>query len=179
MNGRNTWFAVATLLVAVGLSLPQRAAGQVSPPARIQVQTCSGGEGCQPCSQAGIAGLSFRTPGNAPATRQRVSCGTTGGPRCQDQARVEWMFQGLSAGEYYFVRLAYDPDTAKYPSPTYPFADVYGEIADNAQGPTFTVLSPAPAEDEKVWPYSVHLYGTTGGGMDLVACADPEIVIDP
>jgi hypothetical protein len=158
----------------------EAAAIALAPPTTIQVGLCQGSEDdCQPCSVGSVEGLSFRTPGGGSATRQTVQCSKGSAPRCQDQARIGWRFN-LPPNRYYRVEFAYDPDTAKYTEdPNRPFADVYGATTLNVEGPSFTVLSQAPSEAGRTWPYSVHVYDTSDGEETLLACADPEILIDP
>ena len=174
MSRSMTAAAIAACLIAVGCGRQEENGPRVGNGPSIQVRTCTDptADDCQPCSQAGADGLSFRDPQGNSARRVRVSY--------REGPIVQWRFLQLDGRTPYRAVLAYDPDDTKSPNPEYPFADVYGAFDGTGDGPTFTVSAPqAPAEQEKVWPYSVHLYDTTQSPERLVACADPEIIIDP
>lgn len=181
MSRGTTAVAIAGLVLAGGLSLASESGAQATP-TPILVRPCSAGDDCQPCAEPEVQGLRFQTPGEQAADRQHVRCSkASGAPRCSEGARIEWRFLQLRSGETYRVVVAYDPNTNKYPVPTppYVFEDVYGTVSGNGSGPTFPVVSPPPTNGQRVWPYSVEVFRTTGGADQLVACADPEIIIDP
>ncbi|HVS13299.1 MAG TPA: hypothetical protein VMV46_05220 [Thermoanaerobaculia bacterium] len=138
---------------------------------------CAATDGCVPCDTTDVAGLVFRDPGGAPAVEQHVQCTDKRGRYCfSEQARVVWLIGGLGAGSHRGV-IAHEDKGAGSPADVYevPPADGGGAVLLQSLG--FPEYTGTTAE----WEYRLDLYEnpTATSDGDLLACADPKIVIDP
>ncbi|HUP25782.1 MAG TPA: hypothetical protein VNB06_22935, partial [Thermoanaerobaculia bacterium] len=143
----------------------------------IPVTMCTqGNPGCHACRDA-AQGLEV-------AAQVTVECRVAHSGQCfDDGAKVQWVFAGLDANKRYTAVVAHESGKATgTPTP-----DAYCPSGCRGSGPgdKLEVSSKRPklrgmsGTDITYWSYGIKLYDGNPEDGTLIACADPEIIVDP
>lgn len=166
-----------TFLLASDTTLEEARTGN---PMAIRVEPCDPeSTECLPCDSPNTDGLRVEPRVG------RVRCGAAHSGHCFDErAKVVWSFAGLDATKKYRAVVSYDAGKASGTET----ADAYcaaGECEDTGPGDKLKVRSKRPKlrgiDNATVtyWSYRIDLFEIVDGNETLIACADPEIIVDP
>lgn len=163
-----------------------------APAGELKVRACASGEaGCIACDQSDEYGLVVQD-------KTRVRCGGANGKFCSDGgARFRWVFEKsdyLDEKKEYHAVVRYTNAAGKL-SGTQAYPKTYcrdasgqpSECEDSGPRKRLVVHSGMPELDGAAgglraahWPYRIDLYEIGADDSEtLVACADPEIIVDP
>jgi hypothetical protein len=156
----------------------------------LDVQPCNAGSDCIACNEAGKQGLKVQD-------KTTVHCKGAAGKFCaHGGAQIRWDFKGggIQPKSEYRATVRYSSTTTKLTAGKTAYQKAYCRDASgdpafcegSGLGKNLAVFSGLPelagsagALETTYWPHRLDLYEVTESGETLIACADPEIIVDP